>query len=344
MKFTVTPELALLLKTVRTQNGISAKELAEHIGRSPSYLSKLENGDIKTIQQADLTDILSFIHRGESFYDVVLPNIMRVLGTFQDPSRILSQTWLLQYDTVDRLVCVPEKLGAEMAHRMKTLNISAHELANLINSNPDTSLPPATPSNQILEIEHGELRRISLKVRVTSEDIEGMLDHRDASTPYIIAHATLFMLIKLEKYGRGDYKMPPEESSAVLRETALLLDRFDIHSVTGFSHMVSSSDFVASQILSIRAFGSVDSEIVCSIIDAFREALDHDGMDTVQQLDALSRNLSWDPAFTLKMLGLPFYRLDNLSFHQKSSMLKDITDILERYDAMPDYERRLERY
>ena len=51
MKFYITSELALLIKTLRTQNKIPSKELADRIGKSNSYISKLESGDVKNIRE-----------------------------------------------------------------------------------------------------------------------------------------------------------------------------------------------------------------------------------------------------------------------------------------------------
>ena len=48
-RFDVTQPLAETIKTIRIQNKISSKDLAKKIGKSPSYLSKLEKAEIKSI-------------------------------------------------------------------------------------------------------------------------------------------------------------------------------------------------------------------------------------------------------------------------------------------------------
>lgn len=45
----VTPELAETLRGIRLQNKVQAKNLAAHIQKSAAYISKLENGNIQTI-------------------------------------------------------------------------------------------------------------------------------------------------------------------------------------------------------------------------------------------------------------------------------------------------------
>ena len=56
----VTPELTEILRSIRLQNKIQAKLLAEHIGKSPAYISKLESGNIQTIDTRELYMILQY--------------------------------------------------------------------------------------------------------------------------------------------------------------------------------------------------------------------------------------------------------------------------------------------
>ena len=41
-KIVVTDKLADTIKMMRMQNGIKSKDLAEHLGKTPGYVSKLE--------------------------------------------------------------------------------------------------------------------------------------------------------------------------------------------------------------------------------------------------------------------------------------------------------------
>ena len=45
----VTPSLSETIRSIRQQNKILANKVAAYVGKSPAYISKLENGDIKTI-------------------------------------------------------------------------------------------------------------------------------------------------------------------------------------------------------------------------------------------------------------------------------------------------------
>lgn len=344
LKFSVTPELAATLKTISAQNGVSAKSLAAAVGKSPSYISKLVNGDVKNIRKEDLTAILNALHNGESFYDVVLPNVFRVLASLVEADDILNQVWFMQYDTVDRQVEVTEELATDLRKRLEELDVSPERFVELINLNADSSDVPADCVNELKDLGCGTAHHITMRVGTTVEDMGRLLGEPGAKVSYSLVNMALFMLIKLELYGRGDYKMPPEESSQVLRELGLQMERYRINSLSDFSGLISSSRFFASRILSIREYSGMEASVASAVIDSFRDSFGYDSAGTTRQLEALTRNMQWDAAFTLKLIGLPFYKLDGVSFSRKKEILQEIEDLIDECDTLSDYEKRLESY
>ena len=81
-----------------------------------------------------------------------------------------------------------------------------------------------------------------------------------------------------------------------------------------------------------------------SITEFFQEALKYDALGTTQAMDAFSKSLGWDTAFILKLIKLPFYKMEGLSFHQKKNLIREITNLLEKYDQMSEFEKKLEIY
>ncbi len=344
MKFTVTHELPVLIKTIRTQNGISAKDLALHVKKSPSYISKLENGDIKNIQENDLTEILLFINNNKDFYEDVLPNVMRVLDTFLEPDRLPEQAWLIQYDVVERRATVSEEMAADLKKRMESLGLTPRQLADIVNRNLDTELSPAFPANEILALEHGGRTRLSIRLEMSEKDIRDILYGKDLNTTYMTVNALSFLLLKLEKFGIEAPKMPPEQAIEVLRDTAAYLEKYQVHSLTGFSHMLSSNSFIDRQRALVSSFGSIGAELITDILDFFQEALKYDTLNATQALDGFSRNCAWDPSFMMKLIGLPFYKMESLGYLQKKKLIDEILSLLDRYDHISDFEKKIEIY
>lgn len=344
MKFTVTQELAVLLKTIRTQNNISAKDLASHIKKSCSYISKLENGDVKNIQKSDLTQILLFISKSNDFYKDVLPNAVRILASYMVPDRLPEQIWLIQYDIIERQITIPAEMAEDLGSRLGSLHLSSSELADILNRNIDAELSPSFPSNEIVALEHNGRTRLSIRLNTSSDAILNIMQKKNLTTNYMFINALVFIILKLQKYGEADVKMPPEQAAGALRDTAAYMEQYQVQSLTGFSQMLSSNDFIDRQISLVNSFDSIRSELFNDIIECFQEALKYDTLSTTQTLEAFSKNLSWDPAFLMKIIGFPFYKLEGLSYKQKKKLIDDIMALLEKYDNISDYEKRLEIY
>lgn len=344
MKFTVTGELAVLIRTIRTQKGISAKELATFIEKSPSYVSKLESGDVKNIQKRDLTRILSFLTGGEDFYEDVLPAAVRVLMSFMPGERMPEQVWLLQYDTADRPVLVSEEMASDLKERLGELGIEAERLAAIMNENYDSELSSAFPANEIIPFEQQGSTRILVRMEIAPKDISRILSGVDRHTTYLVIYCISHMLIRLEKFGSVFCKLPPENAVEILRDTSAYLEKYQVHSLIGFGRILSSKDYVSRQVHMVNTFDSVSSELMNSITDFFQEALKFDMLGTTQAMDIFSKSLSWDPAFVLKLIQLPFYKMEGLSYHQKKKLIHEIAELLEKYDQMSDFEKKLEIY
>ncbi len=344
MKFTVTGELAVLIRTIRTQKGISAKELAVFIEKSPSYVSKLESGDVKNIQKKDLTRIFTFLTGGENFYEDVLPAVVRVLMSFMPGERLPEQVWLLQYDTADRPVLVSEEMAENLKERLEELGLEAEGLAAVMNENFDSELSSAFPANEIIPFDQQGSTRILVRLEMNPKDISRILSGVDRNTTYLVIYGISHMLIRLEKFGSVSYKLPPENAVEILRDTSAYLEKYQVHSLIGFSRMLSSRDFISRQVNMANTFDSVSSDLMNSIMEFFQEALKFDTLGVTQTMDAFVKSLSWDPAFILKLIKLPFYKMEGLSYYQKKNLIYEITELLEKYDQMSDFEKKLEIY
>lgn len=344
MKFTVTPELTTLIKTIRTQNNISAKELAAYIEKSPSYVSKLESGDVKNIQKKDLTRILSFLTGGEDFYEDILPAAVKILMSFLPSGRLPEQVWLIQYDTADRPVLVSGEMSADLNKRLTELGMDTEELAAFINENFDSELTSVFPANEIIPFEQRGTTRILARLEIEEEELSRILSGRNRQTSYLTVYGISHILFRLEKFGSVSYKLPPEQAVELLRDTSVYLERFQVHSLIGFSRMLSSKDFINRQMDMLHTFDTVSSELMNSITEYFQEALKYDALGTTQAMDTFSKSLGWDTAFILKLIKLPFYKMEGLSFHQKKNLMREITNLLDKYDQMSEFEKKLEIY
>ena len=344
MKCSVTPELAILLKTMRAQNGISAKDLAKAIGKSPSYLSKLEAGTVKSIQKDLLTNIITFISDGDDFFEDCLPNAIKVLQSFMDPKRATSQAWLLQYDLVDRPITIPSAMVDDMNRRIAELPTDLAGVIAFTNANVDSEMSSSFAENMVLSLPYEEGDRLLVRVRLNEEDVTELFAKKRDVTNYLTIHSLVFTLMRMMEFGGETTKLPPDKAKVVLQDISAYMGQYNIHSLTGFSHMLSSEEFFDRQRPLAWPFEQTEDSALNEAVTFFREAMDHDALNTKKALDSFLELLNWDPAFAMKLISLPFHELEGLSFQNKKNLLEDLSAVVEKYNSMSDFEKRMETY
>lgn len=344
MKYSVTPELAILLKTIRMQNGVSAKSLAEAVEKSPSYVSKLEAGDVKHIQKDLLTEIITFISGGGDFYEDCLANAVKVLNSFIEPERRVEQLWLLQYDIVDRPMVLPEEMAADLNGHIEELDLSVETLVEWINENLDSEMSSGFPENTMLSVAYEEGNRLLCRVHLEKDRVEKLLAGTEQITNYLTINTIVHMVMRFVNFGDVRKKLPVEKAVQVLEDTSAYLQQFGIHSLTGFSHMLSSREFIERQQPLAFPYKRVEDSAISDAMVYFKEAMEHDAVNTKKALNSLVDALNWDPGFTMKLISIPFSDLEGLSFQNKRKLLEEIGEAVERYNQMSDYEKKLENY
>lgn len=340
MKFSVTPELALLLKTLRAQNDVSAKDVAERLGKSPSYVSKLENGEVKSVQKDVLAHALSVVAGGGDFFEDVLPVAVRTLTSFMERGRLLNQVWLLQFDVVERAVSVPAGMAADIESHLAAAGVTVAELVRMVNSNEDSELGAAFPANEFVSVDYEGSPRLTVRVELDEDRVKRALKSEAPVLSYLDVMDIAFVMFRLANYPDAEGKLPPDAAVTVLRCTDSFMDQWGLRSLTGFSHFVSSDEFVAHQ----EPLARSNPRIVQRIAELLDEASQHDSIVVTNQLNAFYETMQWDPAFALKLLSIPFSDLGDVSFRTKRRLLADIHDLVDEYDQLPDFEKKLEEY
>jgi len=340
MKFAVTAELSTLLRMVRMRNNISAKELAESIGKSPSYISKLEKGDVKSIKEEGLTEIFTVIFAGKDFYREILPGVVKVLLTFMEPGRLAGQVWLMQYDVVRRQIAVPKEMMEDVLSHLAEKGASVSDLAEVINANIDSEMSAAFLPNEMVSIDYEGSPRLLIRADLNRAELEQVLYGRKENVNYFTIYCIVHSMFRLMNFPGADKKLPPEDAAVLLRLAATYMERWGIHSLVGFSHMLSSEEFINRQ----TPLANDGMTIITSISKLFGEIAEHDALLTTRQLNTFYDTLNWDAAFAMKLVGIPFSDLDGLSYQNKKKLLQEIQEMVERYDQMSEFERKMERY
>lgn len=344
MKFCVTPELATLFRTIRSQNSVSAKELASHLGKSPSFISKLESGMIKYIQKEVLTDLLLFISRSGDFYGEVLPGLFRALQSFMEDSRMPDQLWLLQYDVVERPVRIPAAMAEDLAARLAALHVTATEAVGFINENVDSEMANAFPVNETVTVDSQAGPRLLFRSELSPREAEHILSVPDYETQLMQLINLVYIMFRFSLYGKERRKMPPEQAIQVLKNTDQYLERYQVNSLVRFVGLIASEGYTRRQVPLLSAVPASAQRLTADVTAFFEEAASVNALNTAKVLQNFTDMLAWDPAFTLKLLGLPFADLEGLSYQNKRKLLDEIAELVNRYDGLSDFEKKWEDY
>jgi transcriptional regulator with XRE-family HTH domain len=341
-KFHVTKELAMLLKLLRVQGEVSAKALASHIGRSPSYVSKLERGSISSIQGNELREILDYIVEGDDFFENKLPAVIRTLQSFIEPQEMMHQIWILYFDVVTRQIPVPSKVIEDIKRWMAELQLDTFELARIISENRDSTMSTAFPVNEPVEYVFRDYRLLLIRVSVEAEQIEAILEKRSSVLNFATIFGILFILFKLRRYNGDD--LIAEQARGLLSETYHYLTAQDVRSLTDYGNILVTLDLPDEKQSLLSVFDSFNAELVDQIIACLHVAADFDKFNTAQMLEGFRNNLNWDLNFTLKVIGSPFSALGDMSFANKAQLLEDLEAVLETYQSIPAAQRSIETY
>lgn len=342
IKFQVTQELTTLLKMLRTQNHISATDLATHIGKSVSYISKLENHQIKTIQEKELTSILSFITVGEDFFADKYPSIIQLLSTFIEPEQIIRQLWLIHYEAFLRPVTIPEAVIEDFTKRLNRLHTTAEEFVDRINACEDFKYLKKLPPNQIVEVSYHNKKSIFIHFVIDKNAFVTFLNHQ----PTFLRQSDLFRIV-LQFYREEllpGVAINDENEDMILNHTVTYLEHYNLCPMIYQCFMPSPQELHTSLLSMKQSYASNSSKQISEKLQLLQETVSAGELGTITAMETLQENLNWDPAFTLKILNIPFHELESMSFHFKKELLDEINAIFQKYKNIPEIEKSLEKY
>lgn len=340
-KFAITAELSTLMKTMRMRNKITSKDLAAHIGKSISYVSRLESGGIKMIQEQELTEILSYITKGEDFYKDKLPAIIQAMASFQGQESVNSQVWLMHYDGIARPIEIPEAMIDDMNRLLEERGLAVEDVAERVNHG--CVYPSgAFPENQVYEYTFRNVRCLAIRITVEERQVRALFSKQDRVTNYCTIQSIVSVLLRPEE--QTGASVTEEQEQQHLQRTHIYMEQFGIVSLTYARNLTSPESILKANYSVNVEFAASNRDNIDRIMKIFNAASEHDSLKTAQALENMRQNLEWDPAFAVGIIGLPFYELGHMSFHLKKEMLDDIRKILEQYHNIPAHMRGFEEY
>lgn len=344
-RYEVTPGLAESLRTIRLQNKIQAKKLASHIGKSPAYISKLENGNIQTIAPEELSEILKFI-AGEDHSVEIAEQIYASLKLRYTAKEIEAQLWFTNYDTVECRIPLPSSLLEEFNLRIQNLGITPQYLCSRINANEALSMEEIAddnlPFNQWYQGKK-DVTSQSIKIKIGEKKLSDLLGNKFELVPYVFVFCIAFYILKIEKYG-NTVLISDDENALLMREATDLLNSHKFYSITEKNLLISSRQTSEDVNDLLNSFDKENMEYINDILSGFSFATDHNIKLTNEQLKAFANNMYWDLGFMLRIIGLDYTSLEETSVSNKRQLLSEIEALIHKYATLPKEQNLIEEY
>lgn len=345
-KVIVDKQLADTLKTMRQERNMPARQLAEEWGKSPSYISKLENGIIKTIDQDDLVQCLRIIV-GNAADDSYIDELFKTVSYKFSPKELEELLWLYNFESVYRRIPVSEEIVEEINKLLSDNNIALEQLLDRINGNE--FLPEALktddncPLNVWIRYKDDADEGTFIKMSISIDSIRSLLDRKRRTSNYITLQAIVLYLYRIIDY--PNVELLTEQQKNVLNGKVLkFLENHKIYTLAKKKRLVEEAENDEQINEKLSKYDGENRHIINEVIESLVFYSDYDVVSANEEISSFTENLLWDSPFIMQIAGMPFYQLKNCSFRVKKQMLAKIQGVFEEFMEMPEKERRMEEY
>ena len=331
-KIVVTDKLADTLKMLRLQNGIKAKELAEYLGKTPGYVSKLEKQAVKNIELETVESIFSFILGDDYKKTEIWEQIYASLQIKYSKAEIDEEIWFSNFDTVYRYIPIPETIVDYFNDKLLSLNITRDFLLQRINANEALSDEEINDEKIKTNIWYTASSdgKASIKISIEKDELSNILDKKTLSSPYIYIFCILYYILKIEKYG-SIIKINDPQIRELNQEVKSILNSHKFYSIIERENIVGQAQSKDEIRNLLSSFDNDNAKLIGEILGELKFASDMDIRITNDRLTGFLKNLSTDVWFTLKLISFDYYLLEAVDMSQRKEFLKEIDELIKKY-------------
>lgn len=194
---TITSNLASIIKEERKKANISAKDLSNYLNKSDAYISTLERGNIKKIDEDTFINIFRKIRdcSNEDANKFLSESITNGLTSINyDEKELAKQTWLLKLNYVIREIPIPKIIVDFINESLVELNKTPDDLTEQINKNQYFDKKENFESNKIYLHPDGWSYKFNLDPTI----IKSILSKKTTSINYITMLGIIYNIYLLK--------------------------------------------------------------------------------------------------------------------------------------------------
>lgn len=323
----LTVQLGELIKSFRIRNEKTAKDLSTLIGKTPSYLSKLESGSIKKIDSDLFEKLCNTIIGNDEGIKSFIEFAFKSNNTYDDDTFLT----LSNIDDVLYKFKPPVELTEYIQTELNKHNLSITDLTTELNANTDlhdlsSEVFSSLPEN-IFAYADAEKKHSVIKLSYSTKVIGEILNN-SSETNYITLEAMLYALFKLCGQAKDEARI-----SAV----KTLNNKYKINSIRKYK---TKTIFINSIEDEEKYLGKLEPDAeknYLKVIKGIRIALIlSQSKGGAERIETLNRNLKANLGFTFSFISTDLEKILPLSKELKSDFMKDLNKLIESYAEKKD--------
>lgn len=332
-KYYITAELAGLIKTTREENNVSGNEISKKIGKSQAYFSKLENGQIKTIDDTLLIDIFKTILGNDEKFDFFinekLINVLENLKLSLSQDELDAQIWFDNFDKIIRQLPIPEEFVDDINGRLLKLGIDSSALCQRINTNEDIDDQDSISSLPINiwtpVFRDGDFYGAYIRMSIEDDMMKAILSKQKQQCNYSVLFAIAYYLLKIEN------KVGPGSNEKLKNEAKYYLNSFKIASLVDKGKIDISVKSDGNRPVISSQYDEENTWYIKKITKNIKTVSEIDIVSANKKLDIFSNNTIWDAPFMLSLNAIDYKKMKLLSHEKKQEFLNDVKQLVEKY-------------
>lgn len=345
-KFRLTEELADTIRELRIQNKIQSKDMAVALNRSASFVSKIENGSIKTITEEEFDTILEMIFPGSASPQDRVDKLVEFQIKRYGLESSEDEAWFYNLDTVYRLIPIPQKLVEEINGIITETGISIDNLVSRINANEDISEDERNnvdlPYNEWVESKDSDVKLI-IRMKISKEEVEAILSGKQQACNFVTMQAIVHYLFKAKMFSCKN-QLADEDIIKIHKAWLELLDKHKFYTLSRKERLLSQTRTKNEAKHILNDFDIENQETINNMLRLIKMASDMDVLTTNKSLKRFVDNMEWDFNLMIRIIGFDFASIGDCSFSNKIQMLHDIRDVMIKYRDMPEEEKKKDIY
>lgn len=319
-------EIGMALKNFRIQHNVTAKSIITEFKKSSSYMTKLENGDIKKIDSKFLIKLCNFITQSDTGLEFFLEVLSVRYLDMSGESQVIA-------NNIDRLLIehtIPQELIEEIISYMKEHNISISQLADKINDNTEIKELDGysdMPINVFFLHNATVINDICIKLSVPEEYLEDLLFYNKHITVHsVIMEAILYSLYRIGSSDNNNNNMKSRFDA---------IERLNFYNITSIispqvNEQIDISGIKDHLMKIFNANAYENYEKVCDVLKDIVLSTKNYGTNRIKQM---AENMSSDPSFSFAFMSTDLTPLKGQSKGTKQAFLNDLNRLIDSYSS-----------